>query len=319
LESDLKNIFKNRTLILTLAALLLPVSANGAQEEFSLLKRRSGKAVIHGGLIKRGSGCSACHSIAAGAAGLSDMEEWACLFCHSSLHDQEISSRQRLASRLSVKENLLLTFEITDILSEFKKLSVHPTLKISGVHRRGETLPEKAADAPRHAECIDCHQYHEVSRWNRLGPLKTTGAGGEEKFFKRLRDSGEDYEAPEYELCFNCHSDSYNLPVDHTNKRMEFDINNPSYHPVIGEGKSSAVPSLIKPYTERRQKAGDVSIIKCTDCHNPHDPKFEPLPPEPAPERPVAAPAAPDVPFVAIGGAIFALLLTAYAAFGRRD
>ncbi len=57
----------------------------------------------------------------------------------------------------------------------------------------------------------------------------------------------------------------------------------------------------------------------CPDCHNPHDPKFKPLPPEPAPEKPAAEPVAPDVPYVAIGGAIFALLLTAYAAFGRRD
>lgn len=57
----------------------------------------------------------------------------------------------------------------------------------------------------------------------------------------------------------------------------------------------------------------------CPDCHNPHDPKFKPLPPEPAPEKPAPAPEAPDIAFVSIGGAIVALLLTAYAAFGRRD
>jgi len=57
----------------------------------------------------------------------------------------------------------------------------------------------------------------------------------------------------------------------------------------------------------------------CPDCHNPHDPKFKPLPPEPAPQEPVAAPVAADLTFVAVGGAIVALLLTAFAAFGRRD
>lgn len=57
----------------------------------------------------------------------------------------------------------------------------------------------------------------------------------------------------------------------------------------------------------------------CPDCHNPHDPKFKPLPPEPAPQHPDAPPASPDLSVVAIGGTIIALLLTIFAATGRRD
>ncbi|MDT8401255.1 MAG: hypothetical protein RQ743_06145 [Bacteroidales bacterium] len=43
--------------------------------------------------------------------------------------------------------------------------------------------------------------------------------------------------------------------------RPEFDLNNPSYHPVAGIGTNTNSPSLIAPdYDEN-------SIIYCTDCH----------------------------------------------------
>ena len=48
------------------------------------------------------------------------------------------------------------------------------------------------------------------------------------------------------------------------NTRLEFDIANPSFHPVTASGKNLSVPSLLSPYTVN-------SIIYCTDCHNSDD------------------------------------------------
>ena len=45
------------------------------------------------------------------------------------------------------------------------------------------------------------------------------------------------------------------------NVRFEFDVNNPSYHPVVTKGRNANVPSLIHPLTDR-------SLIYCTSCHN---------------------------------------------------
>ena len=56
--------------------------------------------------------------------------------------------------------------------------------------------------------------------------------------------------------------------VTTTNVYLKLNPDNPSYHPVESEGKNAFVPSLIKPYTERYEESGDISIIKCTDCHS---------------------------------------------------
>ncbi len=75
----------------------------------------------------------------------------------------------------------------------------------------------------------------------------------------------------EYELCYRCHSESANLPGASTDKHLEFKVNNPSYHPVEGEGKNTYVISLKEPYVAKKEKAGDVSIITCSDCHGSDD------------------------------------------------
>lgn len=71
----------------------------------------------------------------------------------------------------------------------------------------------------------------------------------------------------EYELCYRCHAESANLPGRFTNKKAEFALTNPSFHPVEGEGKNLAVVSLIKPYREKLINPGDVSTFGCDGCH----------------------------------------------------
>ena len=70
-----------------------------------------------------------------------------------------------------------------------------------------------------------------------------------------------------YEVCFKCHADNnvitfvdINRQLSQINTRLEFDLANPSFHPVEGAGKNSNVPSLLSPLNEN-------SIIYCTDCH----------------------------------------------------
>jgi hypothetical protein len=72
----------------------------------------------------------------------------------------------------------------------------------------------------------------------------------------------------EYQICFRCHGDSYNQPSPSTTRliaepdlRLQMLPGNPSFHPVLGTGVNSNVPSLISPLTTS-------SVIKCSDCHN---------------------------------------------------
>lgn len=257
-----------KTIVFIFAVLSLPIPSGGAAvDEFTLLRYKSSRGnIIHGALD---AGCSACHTMSGGSGGLNDKEEWACLLCHSSARDREAEQREIAQKRPDLRKGLVKT----DILNEYRKTFTHPTLRVSGVHAFGEFLPEKDPKAQRHAECVDCHNHHEVSRFNKLGPVRVTGAFGESKKLKGLKDMMRDEEFPDYELCFNCHSDSANLPLNQTNKRVELNIGNPSYHPVLGEGKNMVVPSLKPPYSAMKKRPTDISIIKCGDCHGNDDPK----------------------------------------------
>ena len=52
--------------------------------------------------------------------------------------------------------------------------------------------------------------------------------------------------------------------IDQLNTRLEFDLSNPSFHPVEYQGVNPDVPSLLQPYSI-------TSIISCIDCHNNND------------------------------------------------
>lgn len=73
----------------------------------------------------------------------------------------------------------------------------------------------------------------------------------------------------EYEVCFKCHADGLSrdtMPdiqreIYQTNTRLEFQTNNPSFHPVVGPRRNPEVVSLIPP-----MQIG--AVIGCTDCHD---------------------------------------------------
>ncbi|MDQ7787210.1 MAG: cytochrome c3 family protein [Thermodesulfovibrionales bacterium] len=140
-----------------------------------------------------------------------------------------------------------------NVQREFTKAYHHP-IETSGLHEYREDLPETIPSAPRHVACVDCHHHHYVSQGNKHVGIKGTNVEGSK--IPNIMN--------EYELCFNCHSYSANLPSDQMNKASLFNPSNPSYHPIVAQGKNNNVPSLQMPFTE-------TSIIKCTDCHNNDD------------------------------------------------
>jgi predicted CXXCH cytochrome family protein len=144
----------------------------------------------------------------------------------------------------------------TDMQTVFSKRYKHPVVESAGFHRPAEELPERNAGAPRHVACEDCHKTHEVTAEKPLARIK--GYSRTRAKVKEARD--------EYEVCYNCHADSANLPLGSKNKRLEFDQNNLSYHPVEVTGKNMRVPSLTRGLNV-------MSTITCSDCHGNDDPR----------------------------------------------
>ncbi len=117
----------------------------------------------------------------------------------------------------------------------------------------------------KHVECEDCHNPHAA----RTGSASAPNASGMLEGVKGVNSAGNSVEPIqfEYELCYRCHADSPDKPgsptsriIEQNNVRLEFDLSNPSYHPIEGPGKNTNDPTLISPLTES-------SVIYCTDCH----------------------------------------------------
>jgi predicted CXXCH cytochrome family protein len=195
-----------------------------------------------------------------------------------------------------------------DIRGEFEgKTYTHPVALTPSVHDAAESpsaalfpLPETSGGAPRHTECVDCHNPHYASALVTQPPAvggALLGTPGHSTAGTFLPQS-----ANEFETCFKCHADSANRPqfLDDTtvgvgygrNPQRQFDAGNPnrfntrlefefgaSYHPVtrprnLSAGIGGEVPSLRtapitpggSPLPNRTLNAA--SYIYCSDCHN---------------------------------------------------
>lgn len=185
--------------------------------------------------------CSTCHF------GIAKDNQTICFQCHTNQAKISILSE---ASRPT-------GIQPQNIEAEYQKRYHHPTTT-QKIHSGNETLPETNPNAPRHADCVDCHDHHDTTQEN------------------KLITTNRNQQIPEHELCYRCHGDSANLPGRYTNKKQEFSISNQSFHPVEAEGKNSAVISLIKPFKIQKQAPGDVSTLTCSSCHasdNPSSPR----------------------------------------------
>ncbi len=149
----------------------------------------------------------------------------------------------------------------TDILTQTLKTYSHNVFGYNQIHNPTETAMPPAL----HVECQDCHNPHATSNISALAPA----ANGFIMGVQGIDQGGNTVTAitNEYELCYRCHTDNPAKPnsptarqIEQDNVRLEFDLANPSFHPIEGVGANSNVPSLIAPLTES-------SIIYCTDCH----------------------------------------------------
>lgn len=200
--------------------------------------------------------CHVSHNAQSPAQLLKLNEETLCFSCHDGVQnaDWEVNGA-------------------TNLVNVFQKVSVHPITFSSGVHQAGEGpinsipvptmfLPEQSPIAPRHVECVDCHNSHAVSDVNGVGQIngalrQVWGIG-----IDGLKVDVAQYE---YQICLKCHGDSQNLPAGTKSKRREMALTNASYHPVFGVGRNTDVPGLLSPWTTS-------SVLNCTDCHGNSDP-----------------------------------------------
>lgn len=200
----------------------------------------------------------------AGARTRNTVAENACGNCHV---PHTAGSRQRLLIHAVEEDNCLTCHDgnvaRTNIKADLDKLSNHPVDDTTGVH----DPTEPTLVVSRHVECVDCHGVHTVSEPT-AGEIP--GALGQ---VGGITIDGIEIEpiTHEYQLCFRCHSDNVGLAplltnrqINQANVRLEFDIGNPSFHPVAGPGVNTNVPSLIEPLVEN-------AIIGCGDCHNNND------------------------------------------------
>jgi predicted CXXCH cytochrome family protein len=194
-------------------------------------------------------GCGSCH-VGHGISSAPMLPETIDTFCFR-CHGNNINTADARKER-ALSKNIIAP----DIQKAFNKPYRHPVEKtvFISVTSKSESRDQTDRSAPRHAQCTDCHNPHFATKENTMVGIKGVNAQG----------LSVDEINFEYELCFKCHSNSANLPPDEKNKADQFKISNPSYHPVIAQGKNIDVPSLINPLTAS-------SIIKCTDCHNNDD------------------------------------------------
>ena len=191
------------------------------------------------------NGCENCHKphTAGGHERLLNypFEEDNCLVCHNG----------NVAAK-NIEQELMKSFR-------------HSVQSYTGIHDPAEEFTP--GGAPKHVECADCHNPHWANGNASSGAPQVSGANAG---VSGISSSGMPVSPSSYlyEICYKCHGDNnvistfqIDRQIQQLNTRYQFDVSNPSYHPVEAAGVNPNVPSLLPPYTVS-------SIIFCTDCHN---------------------------------------------------
>jgi predicted CXXCH cytochrome family protein len=190
--------------------------------------------------------CHAPHNAATPPRLVKNVEEDTCFLCH----DGGVAA--------------------TDIQFEVRKPSGHDVTLSTGDHDAAENFSRSGSPPPAHVECVDCHNPHAgnnttAPRGSVPGPL--LGVKGIDSRGGRVTQARADYE-----VCYKCHADNNVRPspsrarqADASNVRRQFDVSNPSFHPVQGPGRNPNAPSLVSQWRAS-------SVMSCGDCHNNDDP-----------------------------------------------
>lgn len=186
----------------------------------------------------------------------------------------------------------------TNVAAEFQKDSRHHLeLAMIGDNTGQSHDPtEDITSLSGHVECQDCHDPHGVKYAAAQAPM----VNGRLQGVSGIDSAGSSVAIAqfEYEICFKCHANSDTgspvVPrvVGIMNKRLVFDPMTagltPSFHPVVGVGRNTNVPSLPNLFEPTLNAS---SIIYCTDCHDsdrstkvggpgpngPHGSQFSPI------------------------------------------
>lgn len=194
----------------------------------------------------------------------------------------------------------------TDVRAQFTDALVPPNDNLNRLYYRHDTLnPAKSHTkaslnefggvSNRHTECGDCHNPHQANGTNgTTTPAPSSGvtASGRQAGVSGVSvANGPAGTAPtytfldgktpatsinrEYQLCFKCHSGFTTLSSNGSfgpsryrlDKGIEFNPNNPSYHPVEAAGKNTtpAMAASLAGGTTWRLTTG--STIRCVNCH----------------------------------------------------
>lgn len=175
---------------------------------------------------------------------------------------------------------------VTGVRSSAARLDIGRQLRKASAHHETPAPAAGRASVRAAVACADCHNPHvgvaqEAEAPYASGLLK--GVSGVDRNGGILREA-----TYEYEVCFKCHAD--NAPgieyvprvVRGVNMRESFAVENPSYHPVVGPGKSLDVPSVPSSFEPAMRPSQQ---IYCTACHaddeggsrGPHGSSFPPI------------------------------------------
>ncbi len=230
--------------------------------------------------------------------------ERACLACHSP-HNAQSPTRLLSTQNLSgaplpwAEENVCFSCHraggtgvdplrgraAPDIQSEFQKAVRHPfALKLDEhqpVFTNKVPEPEPVLNPTKHVECADCHNPHRVQALpgNVHEGMKGVSLSGAVVVDDAVTD------LKQYEVCFRCHGDTFasfippapTRPPSGSNKRLEFQPTNDSYHPVAAPGRNTstylnnvldAPDGQLMGNDSTGARLNRFSQLLCTDCHN---------------------------------------------------
>jgi predicted CXXCH cytochrome family protein len=193
-------------------------------------------------------GCGSCH-VGHGLSGepmLQQSEEEMCYQCHGSSEKRSRMVELGLLSGAAV---------LTDVEAQFQKTYRHPVVEGVG-HSPLEQLPALGGGTVGHAECVDCHNPHQMVRGGKTVVRKVKGYS--------LAGRHLETSTGEYEICLKCHSDLLKLGGE---RRLldDFAVDARSQHPVTRPNSGARVPSLMSPL-------GASGTMDCSDCHRSNGP-----------------------------------------------
>ncbi|MBS3974966.1 MAG: hypothetical protein KGZ89_08890 [Actinobacteria bacterium] len=131
-----------------------------------------------------------------------------------------------------------------------------------------------------HVECADCHSAHEATSTPSpaaavapevYGRLKGVwGVRTEFTSTSTITYTQRQGVAYEHEVCFECHSGWNRAPGGPDDVAMQFNIHNPSFHPIAaGTSRAENTTGSFVPATPAWTTS---SVLHCVDCHGNSDP-----------------------------------------------